>query len=64
MNNSGLWNTNNSNNKLNYMYNVMIFTITSLYNNQDIMKADSGASKIYLQSKHVTYLLNPEILLQ
>ena len=45
------------------MYNILLQTVASnLPLHHDIMKADSGASKTYLQEKHKTYLLKQQLL--
>ena len=51
------------NNKKDYIYNIPSYSVAPLQpNNEDIMKADSGASRTYLREKHIKYLKYVKLL--
>ena len=41
---------------------LMILHLSNKIQEQDIMKADSGASKMYLQPKQIKYIINQKTL--
>ena len=54
--------SHNSNKNTNYIYSIFQKTVALHLEPPSIMKADSGASKTYLQEKHCKYLLDQKCL--